>query len=388
MATFGGASIFGRAVKVSTVRDPVERQENGYSGLNGVESLSLGSRGGTSTVTGLLTGESAMAGVPHVRGVRLDSGEELLADLVVDARGPRSSSDDWLAAVGAGPVAEELHESGIVYFSRFYRMGDAAARPPSFAIAAADLGYLKFAIFMGDNDTFSVTYAVDRDDEWLRRRLADSDVFEAVAREIPGIAPWRAEGAAEPITGVQVMAGLRNRFRPLVGADGSPLVHGFVAVGDAAVCTNPLYGRGCTLAIVHAYGLADALREYGADLDASARSFAAFTDREVVPWFRSAVVQDAQARAMQDAAGADLAPDDPRAFMREVFRDGLLPAVRTSPVVFRAFVRWFNLLATPESLMQDPAVVADVMAAYQDRENRPEPPPAGPGRDELLAAIA
>lgn len=56
MATFGGASIFGRAVKVSTVRDPVERQENGYSGLNGVESLSLGSRGGMTTVIGLLTG--------------------------------------------------------------------------------------------------------------------------------------------------------------------------------------------------------------------------------------------------------------------------------------------------------------------------------------------
>ena len=44
------------------------------------------------------------------------------ADLVVDARGPRSSSDAWLAAIGAAPVPEELHESGIVYFSRFYRL--------------------------------------------------------------------------------------------------------------------------------------------------------------------------------------------------------------------------------------------------------------------------
>ena len=43
----------------------------------------------------------------------------------------------------------------------------------------------------------------------------------------------------------------------------------------------------------------------------------------------------------------ELPPEDPRAFMQEVFRDGLLPAMRTSPVVFRAFLRWFNLLARP-----------------------------------------
>ena len=68
------------------------------------------------------------------------------------------------------------------------------------------------------------------------------------------------------------MAGLRNRYRPLVDAHGRPLVHGFVAVGDAAVCTNPLYGRGCSLAFVHAFGLADCARAtHGDDLDALAR---------------------------------------------------------------------------------------------------------------------
>jgi hypothetical protein len=46
------------------------------------------------------------------------------------------------------------------------------------------------------------------------------------------------------------------------------------------------------------------------------------------------------------------------------------------------------LLSTPEALMQDPAVVADVMAAYQDRDNHPEPPPLGPDRAELVGRLS
>lgn len=322
----------------------------------------------------------AAAGPPRVTGT-----DALDADLVVDARGPRSTSDPWLAAIGARPCPEELHESGIVYFSRFYRVLDEAAAPPLTGPAAADLGYLKFAVFVGDNATFSITYALDSHDDELRRLLADPGPFEAAALALVPTAPWRAPGVSEPITGVHVMAGLRNRYRPFV-ADGAPLALGFVPVGDAAVCTNPLYGRGCSLAFVHGFGLADTLREHGDDLDGFARAFAGFTERELVPWFRSAVFQDEQARA--NAAGGELTPEDPRAFQQAVFRDGLLPAMRTSPVVFRAFLRWFNLLATPEALVSDPEIVAEVLAAYQDREHRPVPPPLGPAtRAELLAQV-
>jgi hypothetical protein len=134
---------------------------------------------------------------------------------------------------------------------------------------------------------------------------------------------------------------------------------------------------------VHAFGLADALRENGDDLDALGRSLASFTDRELVPWFRSAVLQDEQARALQE----ELPAEDPRAFMQAVFREGLLPAMRTSPIVFRAFLRWFNLLATPDALMADPEIVREVLAAYEDRENRPGAPVLGPDRDGLLVQI-
>jgi 2-polyprenyl-6-methoxyphenol hydroxylase-like FAD-dependent oxidoreductase len=323
--------------------------------------------------------DSRSGPIPRVVGV-----DRAAADLVVDARGPRSSSVDWLAATGAEPVREELHESGIVYFSRFYRVRVGVEAPPYAGPTAADLGYLKYAIFLGDNRTFSITYAIESHDEEMRRALAGPAGFETVARSLVAIAPWRVDGVSDPITGVHVMAGLRNRYRPLVDGDGSPLLHGFVAVGDAAVCTNPLYGRGCSLAFVHAFGLADALREHAGDLDGSARAFAAFTERELVPWFRSAVLQDAQAHALLE----ELPSEDPRAFMQAVFRDGLLPAMRTSPVVFRAFLRWFNLLATPDALMADAEIVGEVLAAYEDRANRPGPPVLGPDREGMMLDLS
>jgi 2-polyprenyl-6-methoxyphenol hydroxylase-like FAD-dependent oxidoreductase len=319
------------------------------------------------------------SGVPRVVGVRTGLGLSE-ADLVVDARGPRSSSDEWLTAVGAAPVPEALVESGIVYFSRFYRLADGVELPETAGPVAADLGYVKLAVFVGDNRTFSITFAVDADDDALRRRLTDVDAFEQAARVMPMTVAWREHGLATPITDVHVMAGLRNRYRPLV-VDDAPLVLGFVAAGDASVCTNPLYGRGCSLALVHGFGLADAWRAHPDDLTAFAREFADFTERELVPWFRAAVFQDKQARDPEPSA------EDPRAFMNEVFRDGLLPALRTSPVVYRAFLRWFNLLASPEALMADGDVVNDVLAAYQEREHRPPDPPLGPDRDEFAAAL-
>jgi 2-polyprenyl-6-methoxyphenol hydroxylase-like FAD-dependent oxidoreductase len=318
---------------------------------------------------------------PRVTGVA-----GIAADLVIDARGPRSTSDPWLEAIGAQPVPEELHESGIVYFSRFYRLVGGPEARPAANMAAVDLGYLKYAVFLGDNDTFSITYAVDTHDEELRRALADERAFEAAARALVATAPWRMPGVSEPITDVHVMAGLRNRYRPLV-VDDTPVALGFLTVGDASVCTNPLYGRGCSLALVHAFGLADALREHGDDRESLAREFAAFTERELVPWFRTAVFQDEQAR--MHAAGEELPPEDPRAFVQSIFRDGLLPALRTSPIVFRAFLRWFNLLSTPDALMSDPEIVNEVLAAYQNRESHPAPESLGPpDRAAFVAQLA
>jgi hypothetical protein len=51
-------------------------------------------------VTGLVLGPCAIPGVPHVAGVHTSTGEELRADLVLDAMGRRSGAG-LLTAIGA-----------------------------------------------------------------------------------------------------------------------------------------------------------------------------------------------------------------------------------------------------------------------------------------------
>ncbi len=113
---------------------------------------------------------------------------------------------------------------------------------------------------------------------------------------------------------------------------------------------------------------------------------------EIFPFYRSGVDQDREARRVAAALLVGEDPDgdssDPRTFMRSVFREGLLPAMRTDAVVLRAFFRGLNLLSTPDALAKDPDVSARVLAAWQERENRPPEQALGPKyRVDLLALL-
>jgi hypothetical protein len=68
-------------------------------------------------------------------------------------------------------------------------------------------------------------------------------------------------------------------------------------------------------------------------------------------------------------------------------RDGLFPAMRVDPVVLRAFLRMFNLLEPPDSLMKDAEVIGRVMSVYATRDERPPESPMGPPRDQVMALL-
>lgn len=351
-------------------------------------------------VVGLVAGRDAASGLPRVAGARVrgEAGDESWdADVVVDAGGRRSRIVPWLAAIGAGPVEEESEECGIFYSSRFYRLRPGASPPPNQGVVGADLGYMKFAIFPGDGGIFSITLAASLEDDPMRA-LVHTGPFEAAARALPATREWIDPARAEPVTEVRTMAKLLNRRRRFL-RDGRPLALGLHVVGDAAICSNPLYGRGCALAFVHAYALADALRAHGADPQAAALAFDAATGRELLPWYRAARDQDREAREIAaveargeggatPAAAAPGQPVDPKAFVRSVLRDGLIPALRTDATVVRAFMRVFNLLAAPDALMSDPVLVGRVLTAWRERDRRPALPAAGPEREAMLAVLS
>ncbi len=336
--------------------------------------------------------EAGPAGVvPNIVGVRgrkiTDySPFEVRGDVVVDATGPRTNSAAWLVAAGVIEPEPSVETCEIVYLSRFYELRDGAEVPSTVGPIAGELGYLKFAVFIGDNRTFSLTFAVPTADKDLRV-LSQEAIFEAGARQLDLTKPW-LDGRARPLTEVHSMAGLRNRRRWFVDGQGNPIVTGFAAVGDAHICTNPLYGRGCSLAFVHAFAFVDSLEQGAQGWE---RTFHDATEREIDPWFRASVQQDKEAKriaaAELQAPTAQTDEVDPSGYVRELFRDGLMPAVRTVPDVYRAFLRWLNLEATPDALLTDSVVLAAVMKSHQEKDSRPPEPVLGPDRVSFLAAL-
>jgi hypothetical protein len=94
--------------------------------------------------------------------------------------------------------------------------------------------------------------------------------------------------------------------------------------------------------------------------------------------------------ADRDNRGETVADEsDPRNFFRSVLREGLAPAMRIDQRVFRAFLRTFNLLTTPDALIRDGELITRVMDVYNDRENRaPEPELGPPTREAFLSQLS
>lgn len=362
-----------------------------------VEALPGVSIEGGVQVEGLLADPPGGGAPARVRGVRVVRGrngasEQLPADLVVDASGRRTKVGAWLAEIGAPELRRESEPCGIFYSSRFYALCGSAEMPGIDGPMAADLGFLKYGIFPGDARTFSLTLAASPEDPPLRA-LFRREAFERVAASLPPVSPWVDPAVARPISDVLPMTQLDNTRRFLV-ADGEPLALGLACVGDAHLHTNPIVGRGCTLAFVNAFALADALHDHPVDLRDFALDLAARVEREIVPWYEAGRAQDRDSivasellRRGEDPYAMNR-PDgtvDPRAMLRAMLRDGFMPALREDIGVLRAFMRIFNLLEAPEDLMKDPRIMTQVMAAFGRRHERA--PLEQPSRADLLEWI-
>ena len=323
-----------------------------------------------------------------VRGLRLADGTTVVADVVVVAGGRNSQVMDWIAELGGSvqPVEEES-EAGIIYLSRFYRLREGKELPLLTKDGAGgDLGYVAFAGFYGDNRTFSITFGVPVGDRELMA-LRNEDVWEAAIRTLTPLAPWTADGLADPITGVESMARLRNRIRRLV-VDGEPVVTGLIVIGDAAMATNPWYGKGCSLAGIAAQALSEALTTHGRDRVALAHAMDEAMSTVMEPHYALACRQDDDRIKLHAALHEGSEPDAAAAAARDFVLHGLLPAARSDPDVFRRFFRSFNMLDAPDALMVDPVVLEAASTAHAAKEQRPPRPALGPPRDELLAVMA
>lgn len=323
-----------------------------------------------------------------VRGLRLEDGTTVHADLVVVGGGRNSPVIDWVSGLGGAvkPV-EEQTEAGIIYLSRFYRLRDGQELPLLAKDGAGgDLGYLAFAGFYGDNRTFSITFGVPTGDRELLA-MRNETAWEAAIRTLKPLAPWTVDGLADPITGVESMARLRNRIRRFV-VDGEPVVTGLVVIGDASLATNPWYGKGCSSAGIAAAALSDALIAHQRDRVALAHAVDLAVRTELEPHYATAVRQDSDRIKLHTATLERTEPDPAAAATRDFIINGLIPASRQDADVFRAFFRAFNMLDVPDALMANPKVLEASMKAHATKDERPPAPKLGPERDEFLAVMA
>lgn len=332
-------------------------------------------------VVGFVTRDGALPGVPHVSGVRLAGGTEVPADLVVDCTGRRSRLPQWLAAAGARRALEERETTGFTYYGRHFR-GTADRQPAVLTRLLQHYDSLTLVTLPADNGTWAVGLIASSADRRLRA-LRDPAVWQSVLARYPLAAHWGSPAhGAEPITGVDVMAGLEDRHRRLV-LDGDPIATGIVAVGDAWAFTNPALGRGLSIGVVHARALQQLLRDVDpTDAEKLVRRFDEVTATEVEPLYRMTLAFDRHrlAEIAGDIGGVPYETADPAWAMTRA----LTAAGAVSPDAVRMATSIGSLLATPAEVFADPAAAGRIMALGAGAPQYPLP---GPDRAGLLTAI-
>ena len=319
---------------------------------------------------GLIAGPPAVPGVPHVAGVRTSAGQELRADLVVDAMGRRSPGAGLLTALGARPPQTHAETSGFAYYTRYFT---GPSQPLMRGPVLTPLGTLSVLTLYGDNGTWSVTlYASSQDAP--AKALRKAEVFTQVVRACPLQAHW-LDG--QPVTGVLPMAGITDRYYRFV-ARGVPVATGFAAVGDAWACTNPSGGRGLSIGIFHAQLLRHTVRNHLGDPAAVARAWDEGTERVVFPFVRNQLDADrvrlAEMTALRE--GRPWAPPDSP-------MTRLASAAAWDPDAFRAFLATVLCLELPPDVLTRPDI-RDILERIGDKTPPPFP---GPGWRRLLQLL-
>jgi 2-polyprenyl-6-methoxyphenol hydroxylase-like FAD-dependent oxidoreductase len=317
--------------------------------------------------------------------------ETLRADIVADASGRNTVFPDWLRARGAD-IAEEESPAGILYFTRHYRLRDGQDEPPRDGTpGGGDLGYIKFGVFIADNRHFSVTLATPEIETELRKVIGRPEVFDAICGQIPGCARWIDPARAEPVSQVFSMGNLKNVWRRFV-KDGAPEALGFFAIGDAAMRTNPLYGRGCSSGVAHAHILRDVL---DATLDPRERAlmFERETFAAIRPFYETMVKQDLQAiKRAEYERDPSYRPRLKARIAKSFVEDALIPATRGDLEVSRASSHAFHMTAHPVDWLKRPSILARLIKIWampksMKRARNYYPPSFGPVRSEMLARL-
>ncbi|ALG08442.1 NAD(P)/FAD-dependent oxidoreductase [Kibdelosporangium phytohabitans] len=304
--------------------------------------------------------DGLIATAGRVHGVRVtelangNAGNELTADLVVDASGRGSRSPAWLRELGYQCPPEDRVKIGIAYATRRFRRlpGHLSGRRGAVVNMSLD-NPRGGGVSCEENDQWIVTLAgVLGDDPPL-----DPSGFADFAASLPDPRILEVIEHAEPIGDAlraRFPASVRRRYERL-----TRFPEGYVVMGDAVCSFNPIYGQGMTVAAEQALVLRDCVQ---AGTDAVGRRFFRRTAKVLaVPWSM--------------ATSGDLrfgGVEGPRPLPVRLSNRYLRPlsiALEQDPAVGRALLRVANLIDRPQRIVA-PDILFRVLRANL-RRRRP-----------------
>ncbi|MFF4605588.1 NAD(P)/FAD-dependent oxidoreductase [Streptomyces sp. NPDC001339] len=279
----------------------------------------------------------------HITGVRVrdtTSGEtyRLDADLVVDATGRHSTTQDRLRAMGLPSAAEDVADSGTVSATRIFRAPDRLRHLPvltSRSVRSAPSPKLSAPLEQGGAPlahtgpprgvpAATATLVPIEGGRWLVTLTGTGDDrpteharrFVPFARRTGNSTIGDLIAGAEPLSEVRLSRDTSSRRRRYDQLPAWPT--GFVALGGAVVSLTPDFGQGLSIAAHSAAALRTALRRHGMDDPALARRVQRAIGRLVhEPW----VLTTGEALRSPSAA---------RPAVCRAYADVVTPSVRTA----------------------------------------------------------
>jgi 2-polyprenyl-6-methoxyphenol hydroxylase-like FAD-dependent oxidoreductase len=320
----------------------------------------------------------------RVRGVHVSReghDETVDADIVVDASGKRSKSAEWLEPGGVR-IEKDSKPSGFVYACRHYQLKDPGASPPRLD-GGGNLDFLGYATFYAEHGSYALTFGCPIEEKDLAAAMHRSDGFEALCAQLPVLKEWtRVSEVRSKVLG----AGLFENRWTRHGVSGGRDLLGFFPVGDSHLETNPMYGRGCSAALMQAHALADLLREVSEPAERIRRYYAS-TREMLQAYFDLSVATDRMYHMRARLSRGEPITAGER-LLNWGYEAAWIPAVQSSELVAREMVksaqmRELSSLATRLAVVYQ-LILALVLTVLGRRRRAA---PAGPPRVEVLGRL-
>lgn len=263
-----------------------------------------------------------------VTGVRIDDGDAVDADLVVDATGRGTRLPAWLAQWGFDRPREDSVAVGIGYATHRLRVPDGLIDEKVVVAGASRAQPVGMGLLCYEDGLWTLTaFGVGK--------VRPPEDFGAMCALADGVLPAHLAAAvrkAEPVGEVSLHKYPASRWRRFDRMDRFPA--GILPFGDAVVSFNPTFGQGMTMTSLQAGHLRRALENPDGDL---AAAFLASTTKTTYPVWTMNAIGDLTLHRAEGATPWWYRP------VGSLF-DQFLGAAETDPVLAEWFLRRFSLL--------------------------------------------